>query len=71
MDRLFISMDYSTQFNEIIRLATALELGCYTTDVAWVCKESSRGMVRSGRGSFHTRHPPSIALAGDDFYDRF
>jgi hypothetical protein len=60
--------DYSTQFNESIPAATSFELDVTTTDVHGVCKDISRGMVRSGRGSF-TPGTTIHALAGDDFYD--
>jgi len=60
--------DYATEFNEAIPAATSFELDQAGTDVHGICKDISRSMVRSGRGSFTTG--TSIhALAGDDFYD--
>lgn len=59
--------DYSTEFNEAIPSAISFELDVTTTDVHAKCKEISRGMARSGRGSLAGA---SIhALAGDSFYD--
>jgi len=60
--------DYSTQFNESIPAATSFELDIAGTDVHGICKDISRSMVRSGRGSF-TSGTSIHALAGDDFYD--
>lgn len=59
--------DYSTEFNEAIPAAISFALDVNTTVVHDKCKEVSRGMARSGRGSLAGA---SIhALAGDDFYD--
>ena len=59
--------DYSTEFNEAIPAATSFELDVPGTDVHALCKNISRSMARSGRGSLAGA---SIhALAGDDFYD--
>ncbi|WP_422073900.1 major capsid protein [Tranquillimonas rosea] len=60
--------DYSTEFNESIPAATSFELDQAGTDVHGICKDISRGMARSGGGSF-TPSTTVHALAGDDFYD--
>lgn len=59
--------NYSTEFNEAIPAAIDFALDTATTDVHAKCKEVSRGMARSGKGSLAGA---SIhALAGDEFYD--
>lgn len=67
-DGTTVIYDYSTEFNEAIPAAISFELDVDTTDVHAICKQVTRGMTRSSRGSFTTG--TSIhALAGDDFYD--
>lgn len=66
-DGVTVIYDYSTEFNEAIPAAISFELDVDTTDVIGICKDVSRSMARSGKGSLAGA---SIhALAGDDFYD--
>jgi hypothetical protein len=60
--------DYSTEFNESIPAATSFELDQASTDVPTICRQVSRSMAKSSRGSF-TPSTSVHSLAGDSFYD--
>jgi len=66
-DGTTVIYDYRDLFDEVIPAATNFALGTATTDVHQKCKDITRSMARSGKGSLAGASVHSIA--GDEFYD--
>jgi hypothetical protein len=61
--------NYYTQFGEAQDTATSFELDVTTTDVAGICRELARSIMRSAKGAWIKGQSRVHALVGDAFFD--
>lgn len=61
--------NYYTEFGEDQDVATSFELDVDTTDVAGICRELVRSIMRSAKGAWVMGQSRVVSLAGDDFFD--
>jgi len=60
---------YYTEFNVTQDTATSFELDVDTTDVAGICRDLTRSIMRSAKGAWVIGQSQVHALVGDDFFD--
>ena len=60
---------YYTEFNVTQDTATSFELDVDTTDVAGICRDLTRSIMRSAKGAWVIGQSKVHALVGDDFFD--
>lgn len=61
--------NYYTQFNVNQDVATSFELDVTTTDVAGICRDLVRSIMRDAKGAWVVGQSQVHALVGDDFFD--
>lgn len=61
--------NYYTEFGVTQDTATSFELDVTTTDVAGICRELTRSIMRSAKGAWVIGQSKVHALVGDDFFD--
>lgn len=61
--------NYYTEFGEAQDTATSFELDVTTTDVAGICRELTRSIMRSAKGAWVVGQSKVHALVGDEFFD--
>lgn len=60
---------YYSEFGVTQDTATSFELDVSTTDVAGICRELTRSIMRSAKGAWVVGQSKVHALVGDDFFD--
>jgi hypothetical protein len=61
--------NYYTEFGVTQDVATSFELDVTTTDVAGICRDLVRSIMRSAKGGWVIGQSSVHALVGDDFFD--